>query len=105
MGKGAAPAHENVMDDVLQVLETNVTAVVALTKAFVPGMISRGKGHVVNIGSIAGHESYKGGSVYCASKHAIDAFTTAARHDLVHTPIRVTAISPGAVRTEFSTVR
>ena len=102
---GAAPAQENIIKDVLTMMETNVTAVMAFTKAFTPGMISRGLGHVVNIGSIAGHEAYKGGSVYCATKHAIDAFTTAARHDLAHTPIRVTAISPGAVRTEFSTVR
>ena len=105
LARGAAPAHENVMSDVLEVFETNVSGVMAFTSAFVPGMVKRGRGHLVNIGSIAGHEAYQGGSVYCASKHAIDAFTTSARHDLAHTPIRVTAISPGAVRTEFSTVR
>ena len=79
------------MSDVQQMLTTNVASVIALTRAFVPGMRARGRGHLINIGSIAGHEAYAGGSVYCATKHAVDAFTTAARHDLVDTPIRVTS--------------
>eukprot|EP01023_Acetabularia_acetabulum_P065662 TRINITY_DN8724_c0_g1_i1.p4 TRINITY_DN8724_c0_g1~~TRINITY_DN8724_c0_g1_i1.p4 ORF type:complete len:147 (-),score=33.53 TRINITY_DN8724_c0_g1_i1:176-616(-) len=86
-------------------LETNVMSVFALTKAFVPGMIERQRGHIVNMSSVAGHEAYVGGSGYCASKFALDAMTTASRHDLVATPIRVTAISPGAAKTEFSVVR
>jgi NADP-dependent 3-hydroxy acid dehydrogenase YdfG len=92
---GTAGADANDMADVMTMINTNVTAVMAFTRAFLPGFRMRGKGHLINVGSIAGHEAYGGGSAYCATKHAVDAFTTAARHDLVGTPIRVTAISPG----------
>jgi 3-hydroxy acid dehydrogenase/malonic semialdehyde reductase len=102
---GVSGVAENDMEHVRQMMDTNVMAVIAFSRAFIPGMRSRGRGHLINIGSIAGHEVYSGGSVYCATKHAVDAFTTAARHDLLGTPIRVTAISPGLVNTEFSTIR
>ncbi|EFJ44998.1 hypothetical protein VOLCADRAFT_94686 [Volvox carteri f. nagariensis] len=102
---GTAAVQDNCMDDAVTMIETNVTAVIAMTKAFVQGMIERNRGHIVNISSIAGLEAYGGGSVYCATKHALAAFTTASRHDLVGTNIRVTSISPGAAQTEFSLVR
>ena len=84
---GVAGADSNSISDIQQMMATNVTALMAMTAAFLPGMKARGKGHLINIGSIAGHESYAGGSVYCASKHAVTAFTAAARHDLVGTPV------------------
>ena len=84
---GVNTVADNDIDETQQMLNTNVTAVIALTKAFVPGMLKRSRGHLITIGSIAGHEAYQGGSVYCASKFAVGAFTTAARHDLVATPV------------------
>jgi len=102
---GVSGADANDMADVQTMLNTNVVAVMALTAAFSPGMRVRGKGHLVNVSSVAGHECYAGGSGYCATKHAVNAFTICARPDLAGTPIRVTAISPGMVETEFSVAR
>merc|ERR1712232_1226860 len=102
---GVAGADANELSDVQTMINTNVTAVIALTAAFAPGMRARGKGHLIYISSVAGHEYYTGGSVYCATKSAVNAFTIAARHDLAATPVRVTAISPGMVETEFSVTR
>lgn len=95
----------NNLEDCKVMIETNTTAVVAFTQAFVQGMLERDSGHIVNMSSTAGHEAYAGGSVYCGTKHFVDAFTTASRHDLVGSNIRVTSISPGLVQTEFSVVR
>jgi NADP-dependent 3-hydroxy acid dehydrogenase YdfG len=103
--KGVAKATENDIATIQAMMQVNVVALMAITKFFSPGMVARGRGHIINIGSIAGHEAYGGGSIYCATKFAVDAFTTSTRHDLVDTPVRVTAISPGAVNTDFSTVR
>lgn len=103
--KGVAKATENDLATIQAMMQVNVVALMSITALFSPGMVTRGRGHIINIGSIAGHEAYAGGSIYCATKHAVDAFTTSTRHDLVDTPVRVTAISPGAVNTEFSTVR
>lgn len=102
---GKNTADQNITADVMQMMGVNVNGLIVCTAAFTKGMKARSRGHVINIGSIAGHEAYGGGSVYCATKHAVTAFTTAARHDLVATPIRVTCISPGFAETEFSLVR
>jgi len=102
---GVASADENDPSNIQTMLATNVASVMCLVSAFAPDMRKRGKGHIVNVSSVAGHEAYTGGSIYCATKHAVNAFTIATRHDLAGTPIRVTAISPGMVETDFSKVR
>lgn len=103
---GVSSVDQNDVESASIVLETNVLGTIAFCSAFLPGMIQRNEGHVINIGSVAGHYSYATGSVYNASKYAVHGFTSAARHDLAGTPIRVTHISPGLVsNTEFSNVR
>jgi len=103
---GVASADTNSISDMETVMNTNVNGLIAMCRAFLPGMKERGEGHLINMGSIAGHLTYATGSLYCASKYAVKGFTDAARHDLVGTPIRVTHISPGLVGdTEFSVVR
>ncbi len=86
-------------------IDTNVKGLLYVSKAIVPGMVARGKGTIINIGSIAGQEVYPRGNVYCASKFAVDALTRGLRMDLVDTPLRVCTVDPGLVETEFSIVR
>jgi NADP-dependent 3-hydroxy acid dehydrogenase YdfG len=86
-------------------IDTNLKGLLYLTKAIIPTMIHRQQGHIINIGSIAGHEVYEKGVVYCATKHAVRALTQGLRHDLLGTHIRITSIDPGAVQTNFSMVR
>ena len=105
LSRGLDKAQEASLEDWDEMLDTNVKGLLYITRAVVPGMISRARGHIINIGSIAGHEVYPKGNVYCASKHAVDAITKGLRLDLVDTPIRVTTIDPGLVETEFSEVR
>ncbi|MCF6239687.1 MAG: SDR family NAD(P)-dependent oxidoreductase, partial [Candidatus Marinimicrobia bacterium] len=102
---GIEKAHEIPVEDVDTMLDTNIKGVLNLIRNVVPLMVTVNRGHVINISSIAGHEAYPGGSVYCASKHAVDALTKSLRMDVVETDLRVTAISPGLVDTEFSLVR
>jgi 3-hydroxy acid dehydrogenase / malonic semialdehyde reductase len=93
------------LDDWDTMIDTNVKGLMYVTKAIVPFMISRKKGHIINIGSTAGKEVYKDGNAYCASKHAVDAISKAMRIDLLQHRIKVTSIHPGAAETEFSIVR
>ena len=102
---GVDPADDVNLEDARTMIDCNIMAVITFTKVFSAPMRERNNGHIINLGSIAGKESYAGGAVYCATKHAVEAMTIAARHDFVGTNIRVTSISPGAVKTEFSVVR
>jgi len=86
-------------------IDTNIKGLLSITRWVVPGMIARGEGHIINIGSIAGDAAYAGGSVYCATKSAVKALSDGLRIDLVDTPLRVTNIKPGMVETHFSITR
>lgn len=92
-------------DDWDAMIDINVKGLLYISREIIPGMIERGKGHIVNIGSVAGKEVYPRGNVYCASKFAVDAINTGMRIDLNQHGIKVTAIDPGLVETEFSMVR
>ncbi|MBR5199130.1 MAG: SDR family oxidoreductase [Bacteroidales bacterium] len=102
---GVDKEHEGNLDEWDVVIDTNVKALLSMTRLVVPGMVERGCGHIINIGSIAGDAAYPGGSVYCATKAAVKALSDGLRIDLVDTPLRVTNIKPGLVETNFSVVR
>ena len=102
---GVDKEHEGNLDEWDVVIDTNVKALLSMTRLVVPGMVERGRGHIINIGSIAGDAAYPGGSVYCATKAAVKALSDGLRIDLVDTPLRVTNIKPGLVETNFSVVR
>ncbi|MFY0592823.1 SDR family NAD(P)-dependent oxidoreductase [Roseivirga sp.] len=102
---GLAKLQDGSIDDWDAMIDINVKGLLYVTKAIVPGMVQRGGGHVVNIGSIAGKEVYPNGNVYCASKHAVDALNNGMRMDLVGTGVKVSQVCPGLVETEFSMVR
>jgi 3-hydroxy acid dehydrogenase/malonic semialdehyde reductase len=105
LAAGFEPLHEGDPDDWDRMLDTNVKGLLNVTRAVVPGMVARGAGHVINIGSIAGRETYPNGAVYCASKAAVDRITKGLRMDLLGTGVKVSTVDPGLVETEFSVVR
>jgi len=102
---GLSPIQEGVIDDWERMIDTNIKGLLYMTRLVAPIMINNGYGHIINIGSVAGKEVYANGNVYCATKHAVDALNKGMRIDLLPHKIKVTAIHPGMVETEFSLVR
>lgn len=105
LSRGLDKLHEGKREDWEEMIDTNVKGLLYVSRAVIPGMVQRGRGTIINIGSIAGHEVYPKGNVYCATKHAVDALTKGLRMDLIDTPLRVCTVDPGLVETEFSAVR
>jgi 3-hydroxy acid dehydrogenase / malonic semialdehyde reductase len=105
LARGLDPAYENAPEHIDEMVDTNLKGLLYVTRAVVPGMLARGKGHVINIGSTAGHAVYPGGTVYAATKHAVRAVTQGLKMDLHGTPVRVSSVDPGLVETDFSKVR
>ena len=102
---GLEPEYEGDMDDWETMIDTNIKGLLTMTRLIVPGMVERNRGHVINIGSVAGDATYAGGNVYCATKSAVKAITDGLRIDVAHTAVRVTNLKPGLVETRFSNVR
>jgi 3-hydroxy acid dehydrogenase / malonic semialdehyde reductase len=105
LARGLNPAQDADLDDWDQMIETNNKGLVYCTRAVLPGMVARGRGHIVNLGSVAGTYPYPGGNVYSATKAFVHQFTIALRSDLHGTGVRATSIEPGMADTEFSVVR
>jgi 3-hydroxy acid dehydrogenase/malonic semialdehyde reductase len=105
LSRGLDKLPHGLVDDWEELIDTNIKGLLYVTRAVLPGMVERARGHVINVGSIAGHEVYPGGNVYCATKFAVRALSKGLRLDLNGTPIRVSEVAPGMVETEFSLVR
>jgi serine 3-dehydrogenase len=105
LARGVSPLHEGAVADWEEMVDTNLKGLLYVSRVVVPAMVERGVGHVINIGSIAGHEVYPGGNVYCATKHAVGALGRSMGIDLLGTGVRVSSVDPGMVETEFSLVR
>ncbi|WP_421774768.1 SDR family NAD(P)-dependent oxidoreductase [Gracilimonas sp.] len=105
LAKGTDPVYEAEFDDWNTMIDTNVKGLLYLSRLIIPQMKERDTGHIINVGSTAGHESYAGGVVYTATKHAVKAITESTKKDLHGTEVRVSMVSPGLVETEFSEVR
>ncbi len=102
---GLNPIQSGIIDDWERMIDTNIKGLLYITRAVSPLMVERKKGHIINIGSIAGREVYANGNVYCATKFAVDSLTKSIRIDLLPYNIRVSQIAPGQAETEFSLVR
>jgi len=105
LASGLDLIHEANIDDWEKMIDTNVKGLLYISRAVMPKMVERKIGHIVNVSSIAGKETYLKGNVYCATKHAVESLTKAMRIDMLPYGIKVTSVAPGAVNTEFSFVR
>ncbi|MEL7083651.1 MAG: SDR family oxidoreductase [Cyanobacteria bacterium J06597_1] len=105
LSRGLDKLQEAEFQDWEEMIDTNIKGLLYVTRLVVPGMLERNGGHVINIGSTAGHEAYPGGSVYCATKFAVKAITQALKKDLHGSAIRVSSVDPGLVETNFSNIR
>ena len=102
---GLEPEFEGNSDDWDGMIDTNVKGLLTMTRLIVPGMVARNRGHVINMGSVAGDAAYAGGNVYCATKAAVKALSDGLRIDVANTAVRVTNLKPGLVETNFSNIR
>ena len=102
---GLEPEYEGSLDDWETMIDTNVKGLLTMTRIVVPGMVERNRGHIINVGSVAGDAAYAGGNVYCATKAAVKALSDGLRIDVANTAVRVTNLKPGLVETNFSNVR
>ncbi|MEP0868252.1 SDR family oxidoreductase [Trichocoleus desertorum AS-A10] len=105
LSRGLDKLYEGNVQDWEEMIDTNIKGLLYVTRSVVPGMVARGRGHVINIGSIAGHQTYPNGNVYCGTKAAVRAISEGLKQDLLGTPVRVSSVDPGLVETEFSQVR
>ena len=102
---GLEPEYEGNLDEWETMIDTNIKGLLTMTRLIVPGMVERNRGHIINVGSVAGDAAYAGGNVYCATKAAVKALTDGLRIDVANTAIRVTNLKPGLVETNFSNIR
>lgn len=105
LSRGLDKLQEGDIQNWEEMIDTNVKGLLYVTRTLLPGMVERNRGHIINIGSIAGHQAYPGGNVYCATKAAVRSLTEGLKMDLLGTPIRVSSVDPGTVETDFSNVR
>jgi 3-hydroxy acid dehydrogenase / malonic semialdehyde reductase len=105
LSRGLVKLQEDDPQNWKEMIDTNISGLLFVTRNIIPGMVARGRGHVINMGSTAGYITYGGGAVYCATKAAEKAITAGLKIDLMGTPVRVTSVDPGMVQTEFSAVR
>lgn len=105
LARGLEPEYEGSFQDWDEMIDTNIKGLLTMTRYIVPGMVERGRGHIINVGSVAGDAAYAGGNVYCATKSAVKLISDGLRIDLVNTAVRVTNLKPGLVQTNFSNVR